>query len=71
MTESVKTNPALGNGKPADVDIAQPPVDLFQKVQGEVALAGGELPDEPDRAGSIGSTMFDLPGSEDVGRKTR
>jgi DNA helicase HerA-like ATPase len=44
---------------------ARPPEDLLRKVQDDVARAGGELPADPDREGSIGSTMFDLPGSED------
>jgi DNA helicase HerA-like ATPase len=51
----------LDNG----LDIARPPEDLLRKVQDDVTRAGGELPADPDRQGSIGSTMFDLPGSED------
>ena len=48
-----------------DLGIARPPEDLLRQVQEDVAQAGGELPPEPDRAGAIGATMFDLPGSED------
>jgi DNA helicase HerA-like ATPase len=48
-----------------DLGIARPPDDLLQQVQDDVVRAGGELPDDPDRAGSVGATMFDLPGSED------
>jgi uncharacterized protein len=56
--------PAHGNGSD-DLGIARPPEDLLQQVQADVKLAGGErLPDQ-DRSGSIGATMFDLPGSED------
>ncbi len=31
----------------------------------EIQAAGGEIPREPELEGSIGTTMFDLPGSED------
>jgi DNA helicase HerA-like ATPase len=48
-----------------DLGIARPPEDLLRQVQADVDRAGGELPDDPDRVGSIGATMFDLPGSED------
>jgi uncharacterized protein len=56
--------PARDNGH-EDLGIARPPEDLFQQVQADVTLAGGELAPDPDREGSIGATMFDLPGSED------
>lgn len=55
---------ALGNGHD-DWGIARPPEDLLAQVRAEVARAGGELAADPDRAGSIGATMFDAPGSED------
>ncbi len=48
-----------------DLGIASPPQELFQQIQADVGRAGGELAVEPDRAGAIGATMFDLPGSED------
>jgi len=53
------------NNGDEDLGIAQPPADLLRQVQADVNRAGGELPPEPDRVGSIGSTMFDLPGSTD------
>jgi DNA helicase HerA-like ATPase len=49
----------------AESDFARPPEDLLRQVQADVGLAGGALADEPDRAGAIGATMFDLPGSQD------
>src|ERR1700722_14374777 len=48
-----------------DLGIASPPEDLLEQVQADVNFAGGELAPDPDREGSIGATMFDLPGSED------
>jgi DNA helicase HerA-like ATPase len=48
-----------------DLGIARPPEDLLQQVQADVNRAGGELAPDPDLEGSIGATMFDLPGSED------
>jgi hypothetical protein len=57
--------PATRPAPDDDLGIARPPADLLQQVQADVARAGGELPDDPDRVGSIGATMFDLPGSED------
>ncbi len=56
--------PAHDNGE-EDLGVAQPPKDLLQQVQADVNRAGGELAPDPDREGSIGATMFDLPGSED------
>jgi DNA helicase HerA-like ATPase len=56
--------PARDNGR-EDLGIARPPADLLQQVQADVRRAGGELAPDPDREGSIGATMFDLPGSED------
>jgi hypothetical protein len=55
-------DPALDGDRPS---IARPPADLLEQVRGDVARAGGELAPEPDRAGAVGATMFDLPGSED------
>jgi DNA helicase HerA-like ATPase len=52
------------NGHP-ETGIARPPEDLLRRLGDDVARAGGELPPDPEREGSIGSTMFDLPGSED------
>ena len=58
------TLPAHPNGD-QDLGIARPPQELLQQVQADVNRAGGELIADPDREGSIGATMFDLPGSED------
>src|SRR5689334_447124 len=55
---------ARGNGHD-DLGVALPPEDLLQQLHADVARAGGALPADPVREGSIGSTMFDLPGSED------
>jgi DNA helicase HerA-like ATPase len=59
-----RSAPARDNGDD-DLGIARPPEELLQQVQADVSRAGGELAPEPDRAGAIGATMFDLPGSED------
>ena len=40
------------------------PEDFLKRLDGDIAASGGELQDI-DRNGSIGSTMFDLPNSED------
>jgi DNA helicase HerA-like ATPase len=55
---------AHDNGQ-QDLGIARPPEELLQQVQADVHRAGGELTPDPHREGSIGATMFDLPGSED------
>jgi DNA helicase HerA-like ATPase len=44
---------------------ARPPADLLRRLQADIDQAGGELPIDPELAGAIGATMFDLPGSED------
>src|SRR5206468_982572 len=44
---------------------AAPPADLLQRLQADIARAGGETPADPALEGAIGATMFDLPGSED------
>lgn len=54
----------IDNGLAGTV-IAQPPDDLLEQVQADTDKLGGDLLPDPDRAGSIGATMFDLPGSED------
>jgi DNA helicase HerA-like ATPase len=37
------------------------------QLESEIARAGGPKPARPDDAGSVGVTMFDLPGSDDLG----
>ena len=54
--------PAHNNGD-EELGIAHPPEDLLQQVQADVSRAGGELMAHTDGEGSIGATMFDLPGS--------
>ena len=44
---------------------ARPPADLLRRLEADIASAGGEQPPGPGVEGSIGATMFDLPGSED------
>ncbi len=45
--------------------LAEHPAGLLQRLDADVRASGGELTDDPEAAGSIGRTMFDLPGSED------
>lgn len=47
------------------VDLVVPPDDVLVRLNADIDAAGGELLPDPARAGAIGSTMFDLPGSED------
>src|SRR5437870_743562 len=63
-TKRPNTSQSRVNG-PDECGIARPPDDLLQQAAADVARAGGELPPDPNREGSIGATMFDLPGSED------
>jgi DNA helicase HerA-like ATPase len=60
-----------GSGLPlrvGDADAAEP-TQALQSIQErlatEIAAAGGEILPDPELAGSIGTTMFDLPGSQD------
>lgn len=41
------------------------PDDFLRRLELEIDAAGGEPPPDPEAEGSIGVTMFDLPGSED------
>ncbi len=43
----------------------RPPADLLERLESDIAQAGGEQPPDPALAGSIGATMFDQRGSED------
>lgn len=47
-----------------DEIIAQPG-DFLARLDANIEAAGGELVPDPERVGSVGSTMFDLPSSED------
>jgi DNA helicase HerA-like ATPase len=44
---------------------AQNSVTIRERLAAEIEAAGGELTPDPELEGSIGTTMFDLPGSED------
>jgi DNA helicase HerA-like ATPase len=49
------------NGRPADS------TGIKARLQAEIDAAGGPRPAEPDCAGQIGVTMFDVAGSDDMG----
>src|SRR5262249_44716159 len=38
---------------------------IKERLSAEIVAAGGEIRPDPELAGSIGTTMFDLPGSQD------
>ena len=40
--------------------------ELSERLAADIATAGGALPPDPELAGAVGCTMFDLPGSEDL-----
>jgi DNA helicase HerA-like ATPase len=44
-----------------------PALDLDQRLDADIAAAGGAHRPDPELEGMIGATMFDLPGSEDLG----
>src|SRR5579871_3482442 len=41
------------------------PDDLLRRLAADVEAAGDEPANDPEMKGTIGATMFDLPGSED------
>lgn len=41
------------------------PDDFLVRLNAEIDAAGGELKPDPERIGAVGSTMFDVPSSED------
>jgi DNA helicase HerA-like ATPase len=47
------------------VTLARPPAELMQRLEADIASAGGEQLPDPAMEGAIGATMFDQPGSED------
>jgi DNA helicase HerA-like ATPase len=56
------------NGSPtpdAGEMFARPPADLLQRLEADIAIAGGAREPDPAREGAVGATMFDQPGSED------
>ena len=44
---------------------SSPEASIQDRLAAEIKAAGGEIPPDPELAGSIGTTMFDLPGSQD------
>ena len=48
-----------------DGQLARPPAEAIQSLREDIARNGGEIAPDPETAGAIGTTMFDLPGSED------
>jgi DNA helicase HerA-like ATPase len=46
--------------------VSAPPAELVRRVGAEIEAWGHEVKPDPARAGAIGSTMFDLPGSQDT-----
>src|SRR5712692_8473304 len=65
---SVKKNGSNLPSHIADAESAErtPGVQSIQeRLAAEIAAAGGEIPPDPELVGSIGTTMFDLPGSQD------
>jgi DNA helicase HerA-like ATPase len=40
--------------------------ELQDRLAADIATAGGAMPPDPELAGAVGCTMFDLPGSEDL-----
>jgi DNA helicase HerA-like ATPase len=55
----------LGSNGTSHANVLRVPDNLLAQLQGDVDQAGGEVAVDLDRAGAIGATMFDLPGSED------
>lgn len=53
------------NGSPAEPHT--PAVDFRAALEADVASAGGPVAADPEAGGSIGKTMFDRPGSTDLG----
>ena len=49
----------------ASASVERAPQDLMERVDADIQLAGGALVQDPELDGAIGTTMFDLPGSED------
>jgi hypothetical protein len=64
---STKENGAGVAARLTDANFAKPSAlpSIQERLAAEIDAAGGEIPPDPELAGSIGTTMFDLPGSED------
>src|SRR5262245_6803936 len=50
---------------PTNPDDGKNDAELHRRLFADVQAAGGEAPPDPELEGSLGVTMFDLPGSED------
>jgi len=64
----VKPNGNYITAKLADVETENSPMELpsiRDRLTAEIVAAGGETPIDPELVGAIGTTMFDLPGSQD------
>src|SRR2546423_12052079 len=65
---SAKKNGSNLPSRIADGESAEPTPEvqnIQERLAAEIAAAGGEIAPDPELVGSIGTTMFDLPGSED------
>jgi hypothetical protein len=51
--------------KPAAAPARTTPEQLLQQLNADIQASGGDSPTSSGVPGAIGSTMFDLPGSED------
>jgi DNA helicase HerA-like ATPase len=61
---STKKNGSSLPARMADNAAPESPT-IQQRLAAEIVAAGGEIQPDPELAGAIGTTMFDLPGSED------
>jgi DNA helicase HerA-like ATPase len=60
-----REGPAKQDGKgPRDGPLA-PPDDFLTRLDADITASGGEAPVDPEMAGAIGATMFDVAGSQD------
>src|SRR5947209_3329169 len=65
---SAKKNGANLPLRAGDVETAEPAAGvpaIHERLAAEIAAAGGEVHPDAELVGSIGTTMFDLPGSQD------
>src|SRR2546426_743479 len=64
---STKKNGSEVQARLTDADFVKSPASpsIQERLAAEIDAAGGEIPPDPELAGSIGTTMFDLPGSAD------
>src|SRR5260370_16662275 len=66
MSAANKDGPGLPARIAEDISNSTPDaLSLKERLAAEIEAAGGEIPRGPELDGSIGMTMFDLPGSQD------